>query len=112
MHLMRKMSRPRPETADISSGSGPEGVRLQKVIAAAGLASRRGAEELIAAGRVTINGRGATLGAKVDPDRDPGAVDGVGVPIGPALVYQAANKPRGMLSAMSSTSARPCVGDL
>jgi 23S rRNA pseudouridine2605 synthase len=82
------------------------------VLAAAGLASRRGAEELIAAGRVTINGRVATLGAKVDPDRDAVAVDGVGVPVGTDLVYLAVNKPRGMLSAMSSTSTRACVGDL
>ena len=87
-------------------------VRLQKVLATAGIASRRGAEELIAAGRVTVNGRVATLGAKVDPQHDSVAVDGVGVPVGADLVYLAVNKPRGMLSAMSSESERPCVGDL
>lgn len=87
-------------------------VRLQKVLATAGVASRRAAEELIADGRVTVNGQVATLGAKVDPNRDAVAVDGVGVPVGTDLVYLAVNKPRGMLSAMSSTSARPCVGDL
>ena len=87
-------------------------MRLQKVLAAAGIASRRASEELIAAGRVTVNGQVATLGARVDPQRDQVAVDGVGVPVATDLVYLAVNKPRGMLSAMSSTSDRPCVGDL
>lgn len=87
-------------------------VRLQKVLAAAGIASRRASEELIAAGRVTINGQLAALGARVDPQRDHVAVDGVGVPVAQHLVYLAVNKPRGMLSAMSSRSDRPHLGDL
>jgi 23S rRNA pseudouridine2605 synthase len=97
------MSQPRPEGGLI---------RLQKVLAGAGVASRRAAEELIAAGRVTVNGRVATLGARFDPHRDTVAVDGVGVPVAADLVYLAVNKPRGMLSAMSSASERPCLGDL
>lgn len=87
-------------------------VRLQKVLAAAGVASRRAAEDLIAAGRVTVNGRSAVLGARVDPRRDVVAVDGVGVPVAADLVYLAVNKPRGMLAAMSSTADRPYLGDL
>ena len=87
-------------------------MRLQKVLAAAGVASRRASEELIAAGRVTVNGRVATLGARVDPQRDQVALDGVGVPVATDLVYLAVNKPKGMLSAMTSTSDRPYVGDL
>jgi 23S rRNA pseudouridine2605 synthase len=87
-------------------------VRLQKILAAAGIASRRASEELIAAGRVTINGQVVALGARVDPRHDQVAVDGVGVPLATDLVYLAVNKPRGMLSAMSSTSDRRYVGDL
>jgi 23S rRNA pseudouridine2605 synthase len=87
-------------------------VRLQKVLAGAGVASRRAAEDLIAAGRVTVNGRVAALGARVDPRSDAVAVDGVGVPVAADLVYLAVNKPRGMLSAMTSTSDRACLGDL
>jgi 23S rRNA pseudouridine2605 synthase len=70
------------------------------------------AEELIAAGRVAVNGRPARLGMRVDPERDVVAVDGSQVPTASGLVYLALNKPRGMLSAMSDDRARPCVGDL
>jgi 23S rRNA pseudouridine2605 synthase len=106
------MSRRPPEGPNDSSFDVSESVRLQKVLAGAGVGSRRASEELIAAGRVTVNGKVATLGARVDPERDTVAVDGVGVPVGADLVYLAVNKPRGMLSAMSSTSERPCLGDL
>lgn len=85
---------------------------MQKVLAAAGVASRRASEELIAAGRVTVNGRIAELGTRVDPSRDVVQVDGVGVPVGADLVYLAVNKPRGMVSAMSGPAGRPSVGDL
>jgi 23S rRNA pseudouridine2605 synthase len=106
------MSRHQPESAEGPAGDVSDRVRLQKVLAAAGIASRRGAEELIAAGRVTVNGRIAALGARVNPDHDQVAVDGVGVPVATDRVYLAVNKPRGMLSAMSSTSDRPYVGEL
>lgn len=106
------MSRPRPESAAGGGADDPDLIRLQKVLSAAGVASRRGAEELIAAGRVTVNGRVVSLGARVNPRRDAVAVDGVGVPVASDLVYLAVNKPRGMLTAMSSTSERPCLGDL
>jgi 23S rRNA pseudouridine2605 synthase len=106
------MSRRPPEGSSGAASGEQGGIRLQKVLAAAGVASRRASEELIAAGRVTVNGEVAVLGTRVDPDRDRVALDGVGVAVASDLVYLAVNKPRGMLSAMSSTSDRPCVGDL
>jgi len=112
MRSTRTMSRRQPEIVVGPVGNDQGAVRLQKVLAAAGIASRRGAEELIDAGRVTVNGRVASLGARVDPQRDQVAVDGVGVPVAADLVYLAVNKPRGMLSAMTSESDRPYVGDL
>src|SRR4051794_20717155 len=87
-------------------------VRLQKVLARAGLGSRRSCEELIAAGRVLVNGLPATLGARVDPARDVVRVDGAPIPTATGLVHLAVHKPRGMLSAMSDAEGRPCVGDL
>ena len=89
-----------------------EGVRLQKILAASGLGSRRACEELIAAGRVEVNGLVATLGSRADPDRDVIRVDGDRLPSAGGLVHLAVHKPRGMLSAMSDSSGRPCVGDL
>jgi 23S rRNA pseudouridine2605 synthase len=85
---------------------------LQKVLASAGLGSRRACEELIAAGRVEVNGLVATLGARADPRRDVIRVDGDRLPTAGDLVHIALHKPRGMLSAMSDASGRPCVGDL
>jgi 23S rRNA pseudouridine2605 synthase len=87
-------------------------VRLQKVLAAAGIASRRASEGLIADGRVTVNGATALLGTRVDPARDVVRVDGDRVLTASGLVHLAVNKPRGMLSAMSDRSTRPTVGDL
>jgi 23S rRNA pseudouridine2605 synthase len=94
------------------SADTPAGVRLQKVLAGAGHGSRRAAEELIAAGRVTVNGLVATLGARVDPGRDVIRVDGVTVAAAPGLVHLAVNKPAGVVSAMSTDDGRPCIGDL
>jgi 23S rRNA pseudouridine2605 synthase len=87
-------------------------VRLQKVLARAGLGSRRACEELIAAGRVLVNGLPAELGARVDPARDVVRVDGAAIPTASGLVHLAVHKPRGMLSAMSNEDGRACVGDL
>jgi 23S rRNA pseudouridine2605 synthase len=102
------MSPPRVD----GSSDDPTGVRLQKVLAGAGHGSRRSAEELIAAGRVTVNGVVATLGARVDPAKDVIRVDGVTVATAPGLVYLAMNQPAGMVSAMTSDDDRPCVGDV
>ena len=96
------------------------GERLQKVLARAGVASRRAAEELIAAGRVSVNGRTITeLGTRVAPGRDVIAVDGERLSVGPAgypqgekLVYVMLNKPRGVLSAVEDTRGRRTVTDL
>jgi 23S rRNA pseudouridine2605 synthase len=89
-----------------------EGIRLQKVLAAAGLGSRRVSEELIAEGRVTVDGTVAQLGARVDPLTAVIHVDGDRVVVRDDLVYLALNKPRGVLSAMSDSRGRPTVGDL
>jgi len=100
-----------PRQVDGSPGDEPA-VRLQKVLAAAGLGSRRACEELIAAGRVEVNGLVATLGTRADPRRDVIRVDGDRLPTAGDLIHLAVHKPRGMLSAMSERSGRPCVGDL
>jgi 23S rRNA pseudouridine2605 synthase len=89
------------------------GVRLQKVLSQAGIASRRVAEKLIADGRVEVDGRVVTeLGTRVDPKRSVVRVDGARVMLDDSLVYLALNKPRGMHSTMSDDRGRPCIGDL
>jgi 23S rRNA pseudouridine2605 synthase len=91
----------------------PDGVRLQKVLAQAGVASRRAAEELIAAGRVSVDGEVVReMGRRVDPITAVVHVDGSRVVLRDDLVHLALNKPRGMLSTMSDERGRPCVGDL
>ncbi|AEA25977.1 pseudouridine synthase [Pseudonocardia benzenivorans] len=90
-----------------------DGVRLQKVLAQAGVASRRAAEELIAAGRVSVDGEIVReMGRRVDPDTAVVHVDGSRIVLRDDLVYLALNKPRGMLSTMSDDRGRECVGDL
>lgn len=92
---------------------GREPVRLQKLLAAAGVGSRRNCEDLIAAGRVSVDGQVITaLGTKVDPTSATVVVDGSRIATSPDLVYLALNKPRGMVSTMSDPQGRPCVGDL
>ena len=86
--------------------------RLQKLMAQAGLGSRRSCEVLILAGRVTVNGRLAGLGDKADPRRDRILVDGQPLKLPEAPVYIALHKPRGVLSAVSSPDPRPTVRDL
>ena len=90
-----------------------EGVRLQKVLSQAGIASRRVAEKMIADGRVEVDGRVVTeLGTRVDPQTSLVRVDGARVTLDETLVYLALNKPRGMHSTMSDDRGRPCIGDL
>ena len=89
-----------------------EGIRLQKVLAQAGVASRRAAEELIAEGRVSVDGKVVSeFGRRVDPDNAVIHVDGVRVVVRADLVHLALNKPRGVHSTMSDDRGRPCVGD-
>lgn len=90
-----------------------EGVRLQKVLSQAGIASRRVAERMISEGRVEVDGRIVTeQGTRVDPDASVIRVDGARVMIDDSLVHLALNKERGMLSTMSDDQGRPCVGDV
>ena len=90
-----------------------EGVRLQKVLSQAGIASRRVAERMIIDGRVEIDGRIVTeLGPRVDPDTAEIRVDGTRVRLNDDHVYLALNKPLGMVSTMSDEQGRPCIGDL
>ncbi|HVV13610.1 pseudouridine synthase [Amycolatopsis sp.] len=96
----------------MTSDETPDGVRLQKVLAKAGVASRRAAEELIVQGRVSVDGRTVReLGRRVDPDNAVIHVDGTRVILREDQVYYALNKPRGVHSTMEDDQGRPCVGD-
>ncbi len=88
------------------------GERLQKVLASAGIGSRRHCEELIADGRVQVNGQTAVLGRRIDPATDRVTVDGVAVATAPGLVYYLLNKPAGVVSTASDPQGRPTVVDL
>ncbi len=90
-----------------------EGIRLQKVLAQAGVASRRHAEVMIDKGRVEVNGQTVTQqGTRVNPNVDVIRVDGVRINVNEDHEYFLLNKPRGMQSTMSDDMGRPCVGDL
>ncbi|MBF6175874.1 rRNA pseudouridine synthase [Nocardia blacklockiae] len=90
-----------------------EGERLQKVLAKAGVASRRAAEELIEQGRVEVDGAVVReQGLRIDPDTAVVRVDGVRVVVRDEQVYLALNKPKGYQSTMSDELGRPCVGDI
>lgn len=88
-------------------------MRLQKFLARAGVASRRGSENLMTAGRVKVNGVVVSeLGSKVDPNVDKVEVDGIEVAWGASPVYLALNKPAGFVTTMNDPQGRPCVADL
>ena len=91
----------------------PGGVRLQKVLAAAGVGSRRHCEELIGAGRVEVDGEIVRrFGARVDPQHQVIRVDGRRIPASEDLVYVALNKPAGVLTSMSDSRGRATMADL
>lgn len=90
----------------------PEGIRLQKVLAAAGVASRRASEILIDEGRVEVNGKVVTeQGRRVDPQRDTIRVDGSRIPSPRHHIYVVLNKPRGVVSTMEDPEGRPTLSD-
>ena len=98
------------DAPDGAEGAGlpTEGQRLQKVLAAAGVASRRVSEQLIVEGRVEVNGHIVTeLGSRIDPATDLVAVDGVAVQLDTAKRYYMLNKPRGVVSSMRDEQGRP-----
>ncbi len=87
--------------------------RLQKILASAGLASRRAAETMITEGRVTVNGKVVTeLGTKADPDSDKITLDGKPVSVSKKRVYLVLNKPAGYVTTLSDPSGRPVVTEL
>jgi 23S rRNA pseudouridine2605 synthase len=90
----------------------PGGERLQKVLASTGWGSRRTCEELIAEGRVTVNGVVAELGRRVDAATDLIAVDGAPVGVKPGLVYYLLNKPAGVVTTAKDTHDRRTVVEL
>ena len=92
-----------------ASGAGPDGERLQKVLARAGIGSRRTCEELIAEGRVTVNGAVADLGRRVDVEHDLVELDGAAIGVRPDLVYYLLNKPPGVVTTADDPQGRPTV---
>jgi 23S rRNA pseudouridine2605 synthase len=95
-----------------STMSDQDGVRLQKVLAQAGLGSRRACEQLITEGRVEVDGRVVSeQGVRVDPARQVIRVDGSRIVTAPNLVHLVLNKPTGVVSTMTDPQGRPCLGD-
>ena len=86
--------------------------RLQKILASRGVCSRRKAEELIAAGRVTCNGQVAKLGDSADPETDKILLDGKLLPSAESYVYILLNKPRGYVTTLSDEKGRPNAAQL
>jgi pseudouridine synthase len=89
-----------------------EPMRIQRALARAGVLSRRKADELVAAGRVTVNGAVATIGQVVDLERDRIAVDGSIIESATTDVWMVLNKPGGYLTSRSDPDGRPTVFDL
>jgi 23S rRNA pseudouridine2605 synthase len=96
----------------VSPAPAPEGERLQKVLARAGIASRRVCEEFIAEGRVKVNGEVAVLGRRVDTGADRVELDGVVIGVAPDLVHYLLNKPAGVVTTASDPQGRPTVIEL
>ena len=113
-HQRRARSRRAASEDAVEARAPAEGagaVRLQKLLSAAGLGSRRGAEEFLRAGRVTVNGRVAKLGDSADPRRDVVAVDGERLAREP-LAYWMAHKPAGVVTTLHDPQGRPTVVSL
>jgi 23S rRNA pseudouridine2605 synthase len=99
-------------TVGASTSGASDGERLQKVLARAGFGSRRGCEQLIATGRVKVNGEGVELGRRVDIEHDHVEVDGVPVSVRPGLVYYLLNKPAGVVTTADDPQGRRTVLEL
>ena len=97
-----------PQGTPTNPEAAADGVRLQKVMASAGVASRRVSEDLIAAGRVRVNGKVVTeLGRRIHPDHDQIMVDNVAIQLDTTRRYVMLNKPVGVVSSMQDESGRP-----
>jgi 23S rRNA pseudouridine2605 synthase len=99
-------------TTRTPSGDHADGERLQKVLARAGLGSRRAAEGLIADGRVTVDGAVARLGQRIDPEHAQVEVDGVPVTVREGVVYYLLNKPRRVVTTAHDPEGRPTAVEL
>ncbi|MDM7988861.1 pseudouridine synthase [Arthrobacter sp. zg-Y877] len=109
---VRRSATRRPAKPVISEQHNPEGIRLQKVMASAGVASRRVCEEMIAEGRVEVDGQVVTeLGVRVDPATVAIHVDGMRLQLDESQKYYVFNKPRGVISTMEDPEGRPCISD-
>lgn len=86
--------------------------RLQKILSARGIASRRAAEQMISEGRVTVNGEVASLGGSADPETDQILVDGKPIPAAEKAVYIMLNKPRGFVTTLSDEKGRHTAAEL
>ena len=86
--------------------------RLQKLLSAAGICSRRAAEGYLASGRVAVNGAAAKVGDKADPDRDTVTVDGIPLPKPDSQVWLMLNKPRGYVTTLSDEKGRRTAAEL
>lgn len=111
---VRRPSRKKGPRGDVPQSElhDADGVRLQKVMASAGVASRRVCEEMIAEGRVEVDGQVVTeLGVRIDPKTAVIHVDGLRIQLDENLVYMVFNKPKGVVSTMEDPDGRPCISD-
>jgi 23S rRNA pseudouridine2605 synthase/16S rRNA pseudouridine516 synthase len=111
---IRKPSRKKGPRGDVPQSElhDADGVRLQKVMASAGVASRRVCEEMITEGRVEVDGQVVTeLGVRVDPKTAVIHVDGIRIQLDENMVYMVFNKPKGVVSTMEDPEGRPCISD-
>jgi pseudouridine synthase len=111
---VRRPARKRGPRADVPQSElhDQDGTRLQKVMASAGVASRRVCEEMIAEGRVEVDGQVVTeLGVRVDPKTAVIHVDGLRIQLDENMVYMVFNKPKGVVSTMEDPDGRPCISD-
>jgi 23S rRNA pseudouridine2605 synthase len=99
-------------TTRTPSGDHADGERLQKVLARAGLGSRRAAEGLIADGRVTVDGEVARLGQRIHPEQAHVEVDGVPIAVREGVVYYLLNKPRRVVTTARDPEGRPTAVEL